>query len=419
MWAELLENYGTMTWAQVLAPAIELAEQGFAVTPRLSQGLEPWAASRDPYGAGIFRREGKVWPTGSILKQPDLAQTLKLIAAGGAKAFYQGPLTERFVAHIQSVGGLLTLEDFADYRALWREPVHTRYRGFDVSSHPPGSGGMTVLQALNILEQFDLPALEHNSPEMIHLAAEALKLAFIDDDRYNTGKRDADIPLDRLLSKAYAQEQAARIKPAEAQFHPPVRTGRPPQSNHTINHVIVDKDRNVVTMTQTAMHSRVMVPGTGVVFNSDMTYFSVDPTDINVIEARQRPRLVMSPTIVQRNGEPVLALGAGGGWTINQTVLQVLLRVLDYGMDAQPAVTAPRFVLRYLENSIPYMPGTELDLETGITERTRAALDGMGHRLMPVLGGNFGGLSAVKIYTQGGTLSGQADPRREGQAAGW
>lgn len=419
MWGELLETYGTMKWEQVLAPAIELAEQGFAVTPRLSQGLERWAAARDAYGSGIFRRNGRVWPAGSILRQTDLAQTLKLIAAGGSKAFYQGPLAEKFVAHIQSKGGLLTVKDFADYHALWREPVSTTYRGYEVSSHPPGSGGITVLQALNTLEQFDLPSIEHNSPEMIHLVSEALKLAFVDDDRYNTGKSHAKIPLERLLSKEYGREQAARINRAQAQFYPPVRPGTaPPQSSHTINHVIVDKDRNIVTMTQTAMHSRVMVPGTGVVFNSDMTYFSVDPNDVNVIEAGQRPRLVMSPAIVRRNGQPVLALGAGGGWTINQNVLQVLLRVLDYGMDANPAVSAPRFELRYLDNSIPYMPGTELDLEAGIGESTRAALAAMGHRLLPPISDNFGGLSAVKIY-KGGTLSGQADPRREGQAAGW
>jgi gamma-glutamyltranspeptidase / glutathione hydrolase len=419
MWGELLENYGTMSWAQVLAPAIELAEHGFAVTPRLHQGLSTWAVARDAYGSGIFRKNGRPWPVAEILKQTDLAQTLKTIAAGGSKAFYQGPLTEQFVRHFQEKGGILTLKDFADYRALWREPVRTTYRGYEVSSHPPGSGGITVLQALNILEQFDLPALDHNSPQSIHLVSEALKLAFVDDDRFNTGKNYAKIPLERLLSKEYAKEQAARIDRSRAQFYPPVRPGSTNQSEHTINHVIVDKDRNIVTMTQTAMHSRVTVPGTGVAFNSDMTYFSVDPADVNVIEAGQRPRLVMSPTIVMRYGQPHLALGAGGGWTINQTVLQVLLRVLDYDMDAHPAVSAPRFVLRYLDNSIPYMRGTELDLEAGIGEPTRNALAAMGHTLLPPTSDNFGGLSAVRVYANSGVLSGKADPRREGQAVGW
>jgi gamma-glutamyltranspeptidase / glutathione hydrolase len=417
MWAALLENYGTLSWQQVLAPAIEYAEKGFPVTPRLQESIGPWAVGQYPYGASIFFKDGKPWPAADILKQQDVANTLKIIAAGGAKAFYDGPLTDQFVKHFQDNGGILTRKDFAAYKALWREPVTTTYRGFDVYSHPPGSGGMTVLQALNTLEQFDLNALGHNSAEFVHVAGEAMKLAFVDDDQYNTGKSYAKIPLDRLLSKGYAKEQANKIDRARAKFYPPVRPGSPYQSEHTINHVIVDRDHNVVTMTQTAMHSRVTVPGTGVVFNEDMTYFSTDPQDVNVIEAGQRPRLVMSPTIVMRHGEPYLALGAGGGWTINQTVLQVILRVLDFDQDAWEAVGAPRFVLRYLANSIPYLPGTDLDLERGFPDVVRDALTAKGHNLR-ALGDNFGGLSAVKIYPHG-ALSGRADPRRDGQQVGW
>ena len=416
--AALLDEHGTLSWEQVLAPAIRYAEEGYVMTPRRSNSLGNSALRESPYGASIFYRNGRPWPAGEVLKQPETAETLKAIAADGPALFYGGALAERFAEYFQDNGGILTVKDFADYRARWREPLKTTYRGYDVYSHPPGSGGMTVLQALNVLERFDIPSLEHNSPEFIHLVSEVLKLAFVDDDAYNSGKDYAEIPLDRLLSKDYAAEQAARVDPARAQFYPPVRPGSLYQADGTINHVIVDREHNIVALTHTGMHTRVGVPGTGVFFNSDMTYFSVDPQDVNVIEAGQRPRLVMSPTIAFRDGKPVFALGAGGGWTINQTVLQVLLRAIDFGMDAGEAVKAPRFVLRYLRNAIPYMPGTDLDLEPALSESTRATLVEKGHRLRG-FGGNFGGVTAVTIYPGSGALSGTVDPRREGQAVGW
>ena len=415
--AAMLEEHGTLSWKEVLAPAIRYAEEGYVMTPRRSSSLGGRPLNEMPYGASIYYKNGRPWPAGEVLKQTDMAETLRAIAADGPDIFYGGALAERFAEYFQANGGILTVQDFADYKARWSEPLKTTYRGYEVYSHPPGSGGMTVLQALNVLENFDIPSLEDNSPEFIHLVSEVLKLAFVDDDAYNTGKDYAEIPLDRLLSKDYAEEQAARFDPTQAQFYPPVRPGSLYQADGTINHVIVDKDHNVVSLTHTGMHVRVGVPGTGVFFNSDMTYFSVDPQDVNVIEAGQRPRLVMSPTIAFRDGEPYFALGAGGGWTINQTVLQVLLRALDFGMDAEEAVKAPRFVLRYLRNAIPYMEGTDLDLEPVLSESIRATLKEKGHRLRG-FGDNFGGVTAIKVYPSG-TLSGTVDPRREGQAAGW
>jgi len=414
----LLEGYGTMSWPQVLAPAIEYAEQGFAITPKTRGQYAGSNMERYPYGASLFFKNGEAVPVAEVLKQPDLAKTLKAIAAGGPKVFYGGALAEQFVDYFQRNGGILTVKDFAGYRALWKEPITATYLDYDVYCPPPGSGGMTILETLNTLEQFDLPALEHNSADFIHLVVEALKLAFVDDDAYNTGKDHAKIPLQRLFSKAYAREQAARIDRSRAQFYPPVRPGTAKQSDDTINHVVVDKDHNVVTMTQTAMHSMIAVPGTGVSFNQGMVYFSLDPEDVNLIEARQRPRFVMSASIVMRHGEPYFALGAGGGWTIPQTILQVLVRALALDMDAHQAVTAPRFVLNYLGNSIPYMPGTDLQLERGVPESARAALVERGHRLSQAEGG-FGGLSAIKVYPRSGVLSGGADPRQEQKAAGW
>lgn len=424
-WAALLEEYGSMSWAEVLAPAIAYAEDGFAVTPAVSGafGTSGFGAdvARYPYGAGIFFQDGKAWPVGEILKQPDLANTLEAIAEGGPEAFYGGTLAESFTQFFQDNGGILTVDDFRNYRARWGEPLSTTYRGYTVYSQPPGGSGMTVLQTLNILEQFDVPALEHNSPEFIHLLAEAMKLAFVDEDTWNTGKDYAEIPLDRLLSKDYAKEQAARIDLERAQFHAAVRPADslPTAVEHTTHHTVVDRDHNVVTITQTLMlPAGVVVPDTGVIFNNGMSYFSLDPEDVNRIEGGQRPRFVMSPTIATRFGEPYFALGSAGGWTIPQTILQVLVRALDFDMDAATAVDAPRFVVRYLANSIPYMDGTDLVLERDFSDEVREALNGRGHRLREPPS-RIGMLNAIRIVPGSGVLSGGPDKRREGHAAGW
>lgn len=423
-WAALHERYGSMPWSKLLAPAIAYARNGFAVTPAVNGPFRPGqfgsSVGRYPYGAGIFFRNGQPWPVADVLKQPDLARTFEVIAAEGPAAFYGGSLAQRFSEYFQRSGGILSVQDFADYQALWEAPLHGTYRGFDIYTQPPGGSGMTILQTLNILEQFDVAALEHNSPEFVHLASEAMKLAFVDEDKFNTGKTYAKLPLDELLSKAYAKRQASRIDPDKAQFYPAVK--RVPVSSsfqHTTNHTVVDKNHNAVTITQTLMlPAGMVVPDTGVIFNNGMSYFSTDPTDINYIEPGQRPRFVMSPTIVMRGGAPYFALGSAGGWTIPQTIAQVIVRAIDYGMDAHAAVDAPRFVLQYLGNSIPYPPGTDLRLEKGFPSETWSALEGRGHRLLSPTG-SFGMLNGVMIYPRTGALSGGADRRREGQAAGW
>src|SRR5438876_1362920 len=423
-WAALHDRYGTMSWPQLFAPAIEYAEKGFAVTPAVNEFFRPGefgsAVGRYPYGAGIFFKKGAAWAVGDVLKQPDVAKTFKAIAAAGPATFYGGALAKRFADYFQENGGILTVKDFADYKARWTEPLHTTYRDYDVYSQPPGGSGMTVLQTLNILEQFDVRAIEHNSPEFVHLVAEALKLAFIDEDAFNTGKAEAKIPLDKLLSKAYAKQQAPRIDLSKAHFYPAAkRVPVNPSFQHTTHYTVVDKDHNVVSMTQTLMlPAGMVVPDTGVMFNNGMSYFSTDPQDVNYIEAGQRPRFVMSPTIAMRHGEPYFALGSAGGWTIPQTILQVLVRALDYDMDAHAAVNAPRFLLEYLGNSIPYLPGTDLRLDREIPEATRSALEAKGHRLL-VPEGYFGMLDGVMIYPRTGVLSGGADRRAGVHAAGW
>lgn len=424
-WAALLESRGSMTWAKVLAPAIRYAEEGFAVTPavRRSFATSGFGAevARYPYGSGIFFDGGEPPAVGEVLRQPDLAATLRAIAEGGPEVFYRGAIAETIAGFFRENGGILTAEDFANYRARWGEPLVGTYRDYRVHSQPPGGSGMTVLQALHILERFDLAALEPDSAEFIHLVTEALKIAFVDEDAFNTGKDYADLPLEKLLSKEYAAEQAERLDLSRARFHPSTRgnEGPPPAVEHTTHHTVVDRDRNVVAMTQTLMlPAGVVVPETGIIFNNGMSYFSLDAGDVNRIEGGQRPRFVMSPTIVTRYGKPYFALGSAGGWTIPQTIVQVLVRALDFEMDAAEAVEAPRFVSRYLANSIPYLEGTDLVLEKDFSDEVREALAALGHRLRDPAT-RLGMLNAVKIWPRSGVLSGGPDRRREGQAAGW
>jgi gamma-glutamyltranspeptidase/glutathione hydrolase len=422
-WAALHDRYGSMSWAQILAPAIDYAENGFPVTPALAGQI----ASTDfgkvttyPYGRSIFTKSGdKLLEAGDIWVQKDLAETLKQIAAKGPAEFYKGDIARKIARHIQENGGLMSEGDLARYQARWSEPIETTYRGYRVVTARPGSSGMTILQDLNILEGFDLESMGRNSADYIHTVAEVEKLGFLDDDRYNTGRIGAAVPLDRLLSKEYAASQRARINLKQAQYYPPYR----PDSistlgEHTNHHTVIDKNHNIVTITQTLMYpSGVVVPDTGIFLNNGMCYFSLDLNDPNHVEGGARPRFVMSPIIVFRFDKPYFATGAAGGWTIPQTVLQTILNLIDFRLKPDQAAAPPRFILRYLANSIPYVPGTDLTVDSGISAEVRKELEARGHRIIaPADNPNAGStpvLNTILIDPKTGALwSG-------GGAAGW
>lgn len=388
-WAALHDRYGTMSWAQLLAPAIEYAEKGFPVTPALARQM----ASGDfgkvqqyPYGRGLFTKPGgEPYQGGDIWIQKDLAATLRVIAAKGPAEFYKGEIAKKIAQHLRENGGLITEEDLAAYEAQWSQPISTTYRGYNVLVPRPGSSGMTILQWINVLEGFDLESMGRNSADYIHTVAEVEKLGFLDDDRYNTGKAGASIPLEKLLSKQYAAEQRAKIDRAKAQYYPAFSPSTVSTvGEHTNHHTVVDKDHNIVTITQTLMYpSGVAVPGTGLFLNNGMCYFSLEPTDPNRVEGGQRPRFVMSPTIVFRFDKLYFATGAAGGWTIPQTILQTILNIIDFKLDVGRAAAGPRFILRYLSNSIPYVPGTDLSVDAGISVAVRKELEARGHRIIP------------------------------------
>jgi gamma-glutamyltranspeptidase len=418
-WAAMHERYGRLPWKTLFESAIEYAEQGFPVTPAVTRAMSTGEMSkvrRYTTGRQIFTKDGEPWQAGEMWKQPDLARTLRAIATGGAAEFYKGETGKRLVGHLQANGGVMTLDDLAAYQAAWSDPISSTYRGHLVQTHGPGSSGMTILQWLNVLEGFDLERLGRNSADYVHLVVETEKLGFLDDDRYNTGKKSKAIPLARLVSKEYAAEQRARLDHAKAQYPAPHRPSTTSSfGNETHHHTVVDRDHNIVTMTQTLMYpAGVVVPGTGIFLNNGMCYFSLDPGDPNYIEGGMRPRFVMSPTIVFRGDRPLLAIGAAGGWTIPQTILQTILNVVDFRLEIGRAAGYPRFILRFLENSIPYVPGTDLSLEGTFPEHVRKALEARGHRLIPgrdMEGGAPGNvLNAVVIDIRSGALWGSGNP---------
>jgi gamma-glutamyltranspeptidase/glutathione hydrolase len=332
--------------------------------------------SRYPYGRSLFTKPaGGPLQGGDTWIQRDLAETLKAIAAKGPAEFYRGEI----------------------YRVL---------------THRPGSSGMTILQWLNVLEGFDLEAMGRNSADHIHTVAEVEKLGFLDDDRYNDGKLTAHVPLDKLLSKEYAAAQRARIDLHKAVFYPPYRPSSVSRlGEHTNHHTVIDKDHNIVTMTQTLMYpSGVAIPGTGLFLNNGMCHFSLDPNDPNHIQGGARPRFAMSPTIVFRFDKPYFATGAAGGWTVPQTALQTILNIVDFHLPPDRAAAGPRFILRFLANSIPYVPGTDISIDAGISAEVRKQLEARGHRIIPprddVAGATPMPLNTILIDPKSGALWG-------------
>jgi gamma-glutamyltranspeptidase/glutathione hydrolase len=386
-WYAIHSRYGKLSWEEVLAPAIEYAENGFPLTPSVVRSMNSGEMSivkRYDYGREIFNNNDKSFKPGEIWTQKDLAKTLKALAKKGIDDFYKGETAEKFANHFQNNGGLITVEDLADYNVIWSEPISTTYRNYQVKTHGPGSSGMTILQWLNILEGYDLEILKRNSAEYIHLVSEAVKLGFLDDDLYNTGQPKSNFPLEKLISKEYASSQRARIDNNKAKFYNPVRTESiSTLGEHTSHHTVIDKDHNIVTITQTLMYaSGVVVPGTGVFFNNGMCYFNLEPGHTDELKGGRRPRFVMSPTILFRGDKPYLALGAAGGWTIPQTILQTILNVVDFRMGISEAASGPRFIHRYLRNSIPYVPGTDISIDKGISDETKKQLKTLGHRII-------------------------------------
>ena len=387
-----LEHYGTMKRAELVAPAVRLARNGFPVGETLA-GM--FVAEREHLGAWdgtrkVFFRDGKLPVTGDLLRNPDLAKSLELIGRDGAKAFYDGPIGAAIAAEAKAHGGLITTADLQRYKVVERVPVRGNYRGYEiVSMPPPSSGGVHVVQILNILSNFPLHDWGHNSAKSIHVMAEAEKRAYADRSEYLGDPDFVKVPVKGLTSPDYAKELAGLIDMAHATPSSQIKPGRPQpyESNQTTQFVVADDHGSVVSVTYTLntnFGSGIVASGTGILLNNEMDDFSAKPGvpnayglvggDANAVGPLKRPLSSMSPTIVLKDGKPWLATGSPGGARIITTTLQVLVNMIDFGMNPAEAGSAVRFHDQWLPD--------ELRIERGLSPDTVALLRGMGHNVV-------------------------------------
>ena len=384
-------KYGTLTRAALMAPAIKLAESGFA----MQQGDADIFATAtsdfrsDAPSAAIFLNKGEPFQSGQKLVQKDLAKTLKLISRKGTDGFYKGPVAKALVAASTAGKGLLSQADLDQYTVREMAPVECDYRGYHiVSAPPPSSGGVVICEILNIVEGYPLKELGFRSAQAVHYQIEAMRHAYLDRNSYLGDPDFVKNPLDRLLDKAYAAKIRAAIDPAKAGVSKDLKPGvEPHEGNNTTHFSIVDKDGNAVAVTYTLndwFGAKVTVPGTGVLLNNEMDDFTVKigvpniyglvQGEANAIAPGKRPLSSMSPTIVSQNGKPVMVVGTPGGSRIITAVTHTIMNVIDYGMNVQEAVDAPRFHQQWLPDL------TNVDT-FGISPDTRKILLDMGHKL--------------------------------------
>ena len=407
-WAKLLERYGTMKLAQVLQPAIEYAERGFPVTDVIAGDWDnalQHKANAD--FAATFLPNGKPLQPGEIFINKNLANTLKLVAAKGRDVFYTGEVAQKIVKFAQAQGGLHTAADFANHTSNWLDPISTTYRGHTVYELPPNNQGLAVLEMLNILEGYDVKSLGHNSAEYLHLLVEAKKLAYADRAWHIADPAFYKAPLEKLTSKEYAAELRKKIDLNRAQE----RTPGPRGGEDTVYLTVVDKDHNAVSFIQSifsAFGSGLVAGDTGVVLHNRGAGFSFDPNFPNKLEGGKRPFHTLIPAMVFRDGKPWLTFGVMGGDMQAQGHAQVLMNLIDFGMDVQQAGEQPRF--RDFESG--------LALESAIGSDVRKALEAKGHKLT-IAPGMFGGYQAILIDPKTGALFGGSDPRKDGCAIGW
>ena len=419
-WAAALDRYGTKSLGDVFEPAIELAERGFVISQYDALTMRGMAAKLSPFptSARVFLPHGRAPRMGEVIKQRDLARSFRRVALHGADDFYKGDLGSEIVGYFQRNGGILLKSDFENFDVRWREPISIDFLGHRLYAMPPGSCGLTMFQTLNIMEGFDLKSLDPYSTEFAHRWIEAAKLALTDDDRYNTGKEDVDIPVERLISKTYAEEQRGRIDAKKAAAFP----GPLLSTVGTTSLASADRWGNAVAFTQSLVSgfgSGVIAGDTGIFLNNGHRYgFVLDPPDhVNLLEGGKHAKGVMTPAIVMRGDKLLMAVGAAGGYTIPQTVGQVITKVLGYGMNVQQAIASPRMMVNRSGGRAPVPTDGQTYLELGFPASVFEDLRGLGHKLVPP--GNAGGVQGVYRDPETGALAGGADPRRDGHALTW
>ncbi len=420
---------GKLKWSEVVEPARKLAQEGYVLNYRLAELFKTYRRNLEQYedSKRIFLNGGKFYEEGDVFKQPDLAQTLGRIEQNGAKGFYEGETARLIAADMKAHGGLITLEDLKNYQAKERVPLRGTYRGYEViSMPPPSSGGIVLLQSLNMLEKYDLRAMGYNSSEKYHVLTEVLRRAFADRAEFMGDPDFVNVPVETLISKSYAEKRAATIDLNKASDSSEVGHGEivGKESMDTTHFTVVDADGNVVTNTFTINDlygSAVTAKGTGVLLNDEMDDFAAQPGKANMfgliqgernsVQPKKRPLSSMTPAIVLRkDGSLWFATGARGGPRIITSVLQIIINMIDHDMNIQEAIDAPRIHHQWFPDQIITEP-------YGMSPDTRLALEKMGHKFAdkPT---NIASATGISIDEKG-IRFGAIDARSDGEAVGF
>ena len=421
-WFELHERFGSLSMQTILTPAIDYAEQGFPVTEVIAHYLRSNSNNLKnfPGFSDTFLPNGKPPEKGEIFRNPRLGKTYSRIAAKGRDIFYRGEIAQTIVSYLEAQGGFLSMDDFASHRSEWVDPVHTNYRGYDVWELPPNGQGIAALQILNMLENYDIAAMGAGSPEFIHTFVEAKKLAYEDRAKYYSDMDFNDIPVAQLISKSYAQKRQALIKRNRAakSYH----AGKL-KDGDTIYLTVADKDGNMISLIQSnyrGMGSGMTPTDLGFVLQDRGELFSLTKGHFNVYEPGKRPFHTIIPAFVTKDGEPFMSFGVMGGAMQPQGHVQIIVNMIDFGLNLQEAGDAPR--IRHTGSSQPtdeiMNDGGVVNLEHGFDKATIRRLKMWGHNIKVNTGG-FGGYQAIKWDRENKVYYGASEYRKDGQAAGY
>ncbi|WP_160052975.1 gamma-glutamyltransferase [Shewanella litoralis] len=418
------QQYGTMTLKQVIAPAIKLAKDGIVVTSDLSNSLSGLKSriAQWPSSAEIFyHADGSDYQVNEILKQPELAHSLSLIEKNGTKGFYQGETAKKIVAAVKEAGGVMSLQDLANYKVVEREPVRGHYRGYEiVSMPPPSSGGIHIIEMLNVLEKFPIDQLGHNTANTLHLMAETMKYAYADRSEFLGDPDFVTVPVKQLISREYAKTISDKIAINKTTPSSEIKPGKLAgyESDQTTHYSVVDQWGNAVANTYTlnfSYGSGLVAKGTGILLNNEMDDFSVKPGtpngygliggDANAVQGNKRPLSSMSPTIVMKDGKPFLVTGSPGGSRIINITLQIIMNVIDHKLNIAEATAAARIHHQWQPDFIW--------AEHTLNRDTISLLEAKGHQVKTQE--SIGSTQSIMVSEQG--IFGASDPRRAGSAA--
>jgi gamma-glutamyltranspeptidase/glutathione hydrolase len=420
-WCDLVAQHGTLPMSEILAPAIDLAERGFPVAPVASYFWQRGAQRQlqsSPGGRELMI-EGCGPRAGEVFRNPTLARTLRAVAEGGKEAFYHDEIARKIAATVQAHGGVMTIEDLAAHESTWETPISVTYRGVRVWECPPNGQGLATLIALNVLEGFDLKGMDPLGVERLHLLIEAMRVAFADTQWYVADPVFSPAPLDGLLSKAYAAKRRKLIDRDKAM--PDTKRGAPTASSDTVYLTAVDGQGNACSFINSnymGFGTGIVPEGTGFSLQNRGYSFSLDPSHPNALAPRKRPYHTIIPAMATREADGSLfaSFGVMGGLMQPQGHVQVVVGLIDDGLDPQAALDRPRFCLSGAQ------PSSRVELEEGIPVPVMAKLAQMGHEVVPISGygrSAFGRGQIILRVPDSGVLVGGSDPRADGQAVGW